>query len=73
MYNITLLMKVVPVEFVKEKWGQDWQHMNIEVHHQDGRHWNVRLRHMDSLPVLTDGWRAVVNHLHLSKKYLAAL
>ncbi|MFS7932705.1 putative transcription factor B3-Domain family [Helianthus anomalus] len=67
MYNMTLLMKVVPVEFVNKKWGQDWQHMNIEVHHEDGRHWMVRLRHMDSLPVLTDGWRAVVNHLDLAK------
>ncbi|KAJ0766150.1 putative transcription factor B3-Domain family [Helianthus annuus] len=39
--------------------------MNIEVRHEDGRHWMVRLRHMDDLPVLTDGWRAVVNNLHL--------
>ncbi|MFS8019380.1 putative transcription factor B3-Domain family [Helianthus anomalus] len=41
--------------------------MNIEVHHEDGRHWSVRLRHMNKLPVLTDGWRAVVNNLNLSK------
>ncbi|MFS8031520.1 putative transcription factor B3-Domain family [Helianthus anomalus] len=47
--------------------GKSWQHMNIEVHHQDGRHWTVRLRHMNKLPVLTDGWRAVVNNLNLLK------
>ncbi|MFS8027709.1 putative transcription factor B3-Domain family [Helianthus anomalus] len=58
---------MVPVTFVTKKWGTDWQHMNIEVRHEDGRHWTVRLRHMDQLPVLTDGWRAVVNNLQLVK------
>ncbi|MFS7935046.1 putative transcription factor B3-Domain family [Helianthus anomalus] len=60
----------VPITFVNQFYGENWEDMKLYVYHSSGKRWLVRLKRIKSMPVLTDGWQTVVSDLNLQKDCL---
>ncbi|KAJ0809532.1 putative transcription factor B3-Domain family [Helianthus annuus] len=60
----------VPITFVNQFYGQNWEDKKLHIYHASGKKWVVILKRVKSMPVLTDGWQTVVSDLNLQKDCL---
>ncbi|KAJ0786332.1 putative transcription factor B3-Domain family [Helianthus annuus] len=68
--NPALLSIDVPITFVNQLYGENWEDKKLHIYHASGKKWVVILKRVKSMPFLTDGWQTSVSDLNHQKDCL---